>query len=112
MAEDKKTVETVPAEETSDLFVRFDKPYSFEGETRDGIDLSGLADVSGNDLISASSYVRRKGVIATMPETTMEFAFYIAGRVTELPVEFFQNLKARDALRLKNTVTNFFYGED
>ena len=92
--------------------VNLSKTYEFEGKEITQIDLTGLEDVTATDLIKASAYTRRKGVTATMPETTLEFCIFVAAQVAGLPIEFFERLKARDALKVKNAVFAFFYGGD
>ena len=47
-----------------------------------------------------------------MPEMSLEYALYIASVATGLPVEFFRHLPPKDAIKVKNRVTNFFYAED
>lgn len=90
----------------------FSRPYEFEGRTITQVDLDGLNDVTTGDLIAASNYITRKGVIAPMPEMTFEFAAFIMARATALPIEFYMGLKAKDAIKMKNRATAFFYGED
>ena len=43
---------------------------------------------------------------------TAEYICFIASRASDQPIEFFKGLPPRDAVRLKNKVTSFFYGED
>ena len=43
---------------------------------------------------------------------TLGYSCYLAARVSGLPVEFFQGLPAREAIKLKNVVTGFLYGGD
>lgn len=109
VAAEAQDIETVHDE---DLVVTFRRPYQFEGEDVESIDLNGLEDITAADLIKAGNYTRRKGVSASMPETTLEFCFYVASQVSGRPLEFFDKLGARDALKVKNTVFSFFYGED
>lgn len=112
MKEDEiKTSAEAEAQEVPEPVV-LSRPVEFEGKTVTQVDLDGLMDISAADLIKAGAYVRRKGVSATMPETTIEFCLFVAAQVSGLPIEFFDKLKARDALKVKNAVFAFFYGGD
>ena len=77
--------------------VVFNKPYTFEGETYDKIDLSGL------DNLTAFTF---------LPEMSLEYACIIAAKATKLPVEFFKGLHPKEAVKVKNRVTAFFYGAE
>ena len=101
----------VEAEEPTTV-VKFSKPITFEGKTYTEIDLAGLDTLTAEDMIAASNYLVRKGNLAPTQEMNIEYACFIAGRATGLPVEFFRALPMREATKLKNRVTNFFYSED
>ena len=92
--------------------VRFSKPYHFEGESYTEIDLGGIEDLSAKDMIAAEKYLAKSGTISPIPEMTMEYIGFICNRATGLPIEFFKSLPPKDAIKVKNKVTSFFYGED
>ena len=54
----------------------------------------------------------RSGVFSPLPEMTVEYVQFIAARASGQPVEFFKGLPPKDAIKVKNRVTSFFYGED
>lgn len=117
MKEEKIVIPTgeaaAPAEtEENPFLVKLNKPYTFEGEVVEEIDLSGLEGMSAEDMIAADKYLTRAGSFSVMPEMTLEYACFIASRATHRPVEFFKRLPPKEAIKLKNCVTNFFYGED
>lgn len=97
---------------TLDLVIKFNKPYFFEGTQYEGVDLSGLEDMTARDMIAAQKLLPGAGNGNVMPEVTLEFACIMASRCTEHPVEFFRNLPAKEAVKLKNRVMNFFYGQE
>ena len=123
------TEETPAAEETSNI-VKFNKPFAEiarEQRRREGrgdIGLYAGAKTVGeddrhllalrrdDDMIAADKYLSRSGNFAIMPEMSIEYSCYIASRATNLPVEFFRRLPPKEAIKVKNRVTNFFYGED
>ena len=112
MDEDKITQDNQVQDPEESLTVTFRTPYTFEGKEIAELDLNGLFDLTTADLMKAGAYARRKGVSATLPETTIEYCSFVAAQAADLPIEFFNTLKARDMLKVKNTVFNFFYGED
>lgn len=93
-------------------YVRFHKPYLFEGSYYAGIDLKAIENLSAKDMCEAEKYLARQGIISPLPEMTMEYIGFIANRATGQPIEFFMQLPPKDATKVKNKVTSFFYGED
>lgn len=96
--------------EADSMILTFAKPYQFEGQTYNEVDLSGMEDTTGGDLSAVGKILTKKGIVAPVPEMTMEFSQYMAARVSRLPVEFFMGLPSREAIKLKNLVTGFLYG--
>ena len=98
-------------EDQEDLVLRFKKPYSFEGETFTEVDLSGLEDISAADLCKVGKMVKKIDGVDPIAEMSLPYAIFMAARVTGKPLEFFQQLPAREAVKLKNLVVGFLYGE-
>ena len=116
-AEDVMKAATAPeveaqktTDEENDFYIKFKKPYTFEDTTYDGVDLSGLEDLSARDMIATQRTMERSGSINVLPEMSLEYACIFASKATDLPPEFFQQLPPREAIKVKNRVTNFFYG--
>lgn len=97
-------------EDQEDLVLRFQKPYSFEGETFTEVDLSGLEDLSAADLCKVGKMVKKIDGVDPIAEMSLPYAIFMAARVTGKPLEFFQQLPAREAIKLKNLVAGFLYG--
>lgn len=76
------------------------------------MDLSGLEEISAKDMIAVNKMIERSGTVNVIPEMSLEYACLISARATGKPVEFFQALPPKEALKIKNRVTNFLYGED
>lgn len=105
--------EVVVQEEEDNLYlVRFKKPFIFEGTSYESVDLSGLESLSAADMIAVNKIIERGGTVNVLPEMTLEYACLISARVSGIPVEFFKALPSKEALKVKNRVTNFLYGED
>ena len=99
-------------EADSQYLVVFRKPFVFEGETYESVDLSGLEDLSAADMIAANKIMERGGTVNVLPEMSLEYACIISARATRMPVEFFRALPPKEALKVKKRVTNFLYAED
>jgi len=110
MREEKEVLNGVVEE--NEYILRLSKPYQFEGETYNHVDLSKLEDISANDMIKAQRLMEKSGSVSVLPEMSMEHTCIIAGLTTGKPVEFFKQLPAKDAIKLRNRVTNFLYAED
>ena len=116
-AQNPQNFELTPAaapdtEDQEDLVLRFQKPYSFEGETYTEVDLSGLEDLSAADLCKVGKMVKKIDGVDPIAEMSLPYAIFMAARVTGKPLEFFQQLPAREAVKLKNLVAGFLYGGD
>jgi hypothetical protein len=95
-----------------DTVVKFSKPYTFEGDTYTEIDLSGMEHMTAQDMIDAEKYLNRSGVFSPIPEVSVKYVCFIASKAAKQPIEFFEQLPPREATKVKNKVTSFFYGEE
>lgn len=109
---DPVTDGTGPDEADNEYAVKLSKPYEFEGSTFTEVDLSGLEKLTTRDMLAADKHLSRGGNISVMPELTLDYALFLAARAAELPIEFFMGLSPRDAVKIKNRVTNFLYGAE
>lgn len=113
---DEEANKLIPTElfedEENFLKVTFSKPYNFEGEIFNGIDLSGLEDINGRRLTAIEKAFGKAGVVSSMPETTSTYAKIAASAATGLPAEFFEDLPGKEVRKIKSAVTRFFYAED
>lgn len=114
---EKNKVETdiVKADENKEATVegsyviRFNPPVYFEGKEYDRIDLSCLEDITAMDMIAVSRKLSSGGNSDFMQENSMEYALNLAAVASELPVEFFEQLKMHHAMRVKRCVAAFLY---
>lgn len=97
----------------NDKVVQLTRSYKFEERTISEVDLSGLDNITAADMIQANKVLANSGtMVSVLPETSLEYTLIIASSASGIPVEFFKGLKPRDAIRVKNKVTNFFFGEE
>ena len=100
-----------PRTADQEFVVKFNKAYKFEGNVINEVDLSGLTDLTGQDMINAEKYLSGTGMVAATPELSIVYCFFIASTASDKPIEFFKTLAPNDAIKVKNKVTRFFYGE-
>ena len=112
MIENEVAISEAAEDET--LVVVFVKPYKFEGKEYAEIDLSALEDISAADMIEASKIIKRTsgGSVDVMPEVTLEYACVLSAQATKMPIEFFTGLPPREAMKVKNKVMGFLFGQD
>ena len=101
-----------PKVEQDSTVLTFAKPYKFEGQTYEQIYLSGLDNLTAEDMIASEKFLSRSGIYSPIPEMSTQYVCDIASRVTGKPIEFFKGLPPKEVIKLKNRVTSFFYGED
>ena len=99
--------------EEVDMVIKFKKPYYFEGKEYTEIDLSGMEDLTGADMIAINKIMSRGSAgINVMPEVSIEYACYFAARAAKQPIEFFTNLPPKELMKVKNRVMGFLFGSD
>ena len=94
----------------ADTIVKFDNEQNFEGKKYNEIDLAGLDDLTTMDLTEAQRLMQKNNEIAAIPEMNLTYCLALAGAATKLPIEFFKQLKAKDAIKVRTQVTAAFLG--
>ena len=113
-------VSTSPAEtdlneddDDDNLVIKLKKPYKFEGKEYAEIDLTGLEELTAQDMIAVNKYMSRSSSgLDVMPEVSLEYACVLASKATKQPIEFFTGLPPKAAIRVKNRVMGFLFGTD
>lgn len=99
--------------EEESLVIKLRKPYLFERKEYTEIDLSDLENLTAADMIALEKqYDRNSPGINVMPEVKVGYAMMMAARAAKLPVEFFNGLPPKDAMKVKNRVMGFLFGSD
>lgn len=116
MAEKEELMIQAEEGEVEESFIiRLKKPYLFEGKTYTEIDLTGMEELTGADMIAINKIMQRSSSGSgtdVMPEVSTEYACYFAAKAAKLPVEFFLQLPSWATLRVKNRVMGFLFGSD
>lgn len=94
--------------ETS-LIVRFDKPFRFDKKEYTEVDLSGLENMTGNDMLEVERTLRLMGLTSALSDLSVMGIFTYAMMASGLPLEFFKDLPLREAKRVKTRILNFFW---
>lgn len=111
MSTEKPAATPTAAPEDNKWLVTLDPPFTFEGQTHTEVDLSGVDRLTGMDLIKASDILQKTGHTPLIVEMDTEYLLICAHLATGLPLEFFKQLPARAAIKVKNAVRNGFFGE-
>ena len=100
--------QTVDTQEVS-FIVKFTRPHIFEGKEYKELDLSGLDDLTAEDLSYCERMFSAGQNADLIKETNLTYCLLIAHKATGLPIEFFKTLKAGNAIKIKNVVSAFLY---
>lgn len=86
--------------------IKFRKPYAFEGETFEAIELD-LDGLRGSDITQAYRLYAAAGNFSPMVSTDPNFCAQIAASAGSQPLEFIDNLPAPDFMHVTQAVQNF-----
>lgn len=92
---------------TNENVIEFKKTYTFEKEEIKELDLTPLETLTAIDLIEADKILGATGQFAVVNETNLSYTLIVASKATGKPLEFFNQLLAPDALKVKNKVLVF-----
>ena len=92
--------------------IKLTRPYEFERKVYTEIDLTGMEELTGTDMIAINKIMQRTTSVDldVMPEVSVEYACYFAARAAKLPVEFFFQLPPTVLMKVKNRVIGFLFG--
>ncbi len=112
VAWEEQDAEEETAEEEN-LLIKLKKPYLFDGKEYTEIDLSRLEDMTADDLLWVEKqYDRSNPGINVMSEVKLRYALLMAARATQMPIEFFELLPQKEAIKIKIRVRDFLFGPD
>ncbi|WP_297429286.1 hypothetical protein [Clostridium sp.] len=88
-----KELEKLSIIKTDSIYnITFKKPYRFEGQTYDGIDISAIENLSLKQLDETSDCYG------------MEFTYRVASKLTNKPISFFMKLPVREVYKIETAV--------
>lgn len=85
---------------------KFKNTYTFEGQEYDFINLD-LDGMTGKDMSQAKREWTAQGNFSAVITADMDFAICVAAKASKLPIEFFEQLPAREYAKVAQEVTNF-----
>lgn len=106
-----ETKRVIQEDSDAENVIKLSRTYEFEGEKIQELDFSGLENITADDMIKANKVLASSGTVSVLPENDLHYTLIIAASATGHPIEFFKSLKPRDAIKVKNKVTSFFFGE-
>ena len=107
MKEDIETKELESVAE-NDLMIVFTKPFFFEGGEYDHVDLSGMEDMTTEDLVNVErAFRKREGEAFVVLEANLDYYLWVAAEAAKLPVEFFLALPMKEGKKVRNCVRGF-----
>lgn len=89
--------------------IELSRTYRYEGEEISSLHFTRLEDVTAENMIRANNIMMNTGTSVVVPENTLYFALIIAADTTGLPIEFFKQLKPKDAMVVRQFITNYFF---
>lgn len=86
--------------------IEFSKPYVFEGEKYESIELD-LDGLNGEDMLAANKQFSADGRVSLAPSSDMSFHAWLASRASKKPYEFFMKMPAKDFANVMQHISNF-----
>ena len=81
-------------------YVKFSKPYTFEDDVYEGVDLSGLSNLTGRNLNNIEKRFYKLGIASFNPENTVAYAQVVAQR-QDFRLNSFSSFQSRRCIRLR-----------
>lgn len=95
----------------NDFIIKLKEPYTFEGKEYKELDLSGIQELTADDLCNAQKMLSDMGNTVTMPEIDYTYNLILAAKAAKLPLEFFKALPGKYAAKIKMAVTGYFLAD-
>lgn len=85
----------------------FTKPYEFEGEKYEEIEID-LESLKGEDITAVKKQFHAMGHRSLTPIFDTDYCALVAARASKQKIEFFSEMPAKDYLVITAMVTDFF----
>lgn len=86
--------------------VIFNNPVKFDDQEIESLELD-LDSLTGRDMSQIKSQWSMAGKFSPVPATDLDFCIMVAARASKQPIEFFEQLKSREWLKVAQEVSNF-----
>ena len=87
---------------------KFRKPYSFDGDSFEKIDLD-LDALTGDDMLTAEREFTAAGGFGAMMETSKGYLAILAAKAAKVPAEFINGLPAKEFSKITLAVQTFLF---
>ena len=94
------------------MLMEIEKKKTDENSDEENSFLLKFTNLNAADMIEIQKTMTKQKAFEAVPEISLQYACIAASRMTGKPIEFFTMLPAKDAMKLKNIVSNFIVGED
>lgn len=84
----------------------FATPFEFEGKKYEEIEMN-FEGLKGEDISAVKRQYSAMGLFSPLPTTDSDFCALILARQAKLPIEFFNELPAREYCLITQKVSNF-----
>ena len=92
--------------------IKLSKPYKFENNSYDILDLSGLENITAEEYYEINKRFATESYITPKPEIDPKFCTMIAALAIKQPEIFFDKLPIKDLIKVKDMVITFFHEEE
>ena len=96
----------------SEIAVKFEKPYKFEGKEYTEIDLSGIEKMTVSDLIDIQKELMSEAASSFVMETTASFTQVMATKASGKPVELFKLMPRGKIKQVQTAILKYLNAED
>ena len=90
-----------------ELHVTFSKPFNFEGETYDEVNLSGIAQLQSRQLTELDEIVLSQTDSNKHPMLQDDYMYALAHLASDLPVELFERLPMREMRKIGDCINDY-----
>lgn len=97
---------------STNLVVVLSKEYEFETSKISSVNLTNISNLTGDDIIRIQQSMITSGQVVAQLELDPKYCLMVAAKASDLPFEFFKQLNIKDATKVKNAVSSYFFASE
>lgn len=94
---------------SNNLVVNLTKEYEFEDSKISSVNLTNISNLTGDDIMRIQQSMVSAGTVITQLELDPQYCLMVAAKASDIPFEFFKQLNIKDATKVKNAVSAYFF---